>query len=500
MNKNTAVERTTRLGRVRGIERLGVETYLGLRYAKPARRFQAAEPAIAWDGVYDASTYKAMAVQDKVSKHLFARIPEADFSEDCLFLNLHVPKAPSSTPRPVLVFIHGGAHVSGAANLYDGTALAVGADAVVVCINYRLGIFGALDARRFGTSTEGTGELWLDDQIAALRWVRDNIADYGGNPDLVTIIGESAGAVSVMALCAAPEAKGLVHRAVACSAGSLVKDPQPNIVEIVSRMRRCTREQALEYLQTASTQDLFKIQKRKAKGVTPHEVVETTLLPEGIEELIRCRGADAVPLIAGFATNEGEFLDYIIKLGTGLPWPLINLVQHLVAHQLLRHPAGGKAKVPEYLKRLKKATGNRGFGARFNDLVWTDVFRRASMDYTEATTAAGSRGYLYVIDIPTRLADRVLRSTHCVDLPLTFNIWDDPEHTVFAFADHSGAPALARRWVAMISHFARTGEPGDALGEWPIYEPTRRASMRVMGEGCHLEFNVDAEYREKVWT
>jgi para-nitrobenzyl esterase len=499
MSPAPVVERATRLGQVRGIERLGVETYLGLRYAQPVQRFQPAAAATPWSGVYDATTHKAMAIQADVRPDIFGPLPNAGFAEDCLFLNLHAPKTPSATPRPVIVFVHGGSHVSGAANFYDGSALALGADAVVVCINYRLGIFAAVDSRQFGTPAEGAGELWLDDQIAALRWVRDNIADYGGNPDLVTIIGESAGAVSVIALCASPAAAGLVHRAVACSPGNLIADRGPDVVAAIARLRRCTRAQAIAYLQSAPAQELFAIQKRKGKGVAPAEVAGTPLLPGSVEDLIRSRGADAVPLIAGFATNEGESLDQILKLELGLPWPLLNLVQHLAARFMARLPARGSANVPAYLKRLKKAIGNRGFGARFNDLVWTDVFRRASMEYTGLASVAGSRGYLYVIDVPTRIADKVLRSSHCVDLPLTFNIWDDPGHTVPAFAEHPGAPALARRWVAMLGHFARTGEPGDALGAWPVYEPTRRASMRVTGEGCKLEFDVDAVYREQVW-
>ncbi|MES2489151.1 MAG: carboxylesterase family protein [Pseudomonadota bacterium] len=503
-DKNAAqlkkIERTTKLGQVRGIERLGVETYFGLRYAQPVKRFEPSTPARPWTGVYDATTHKAMAVQAAVREDIFGPLPNAGFSEDCLFLNIHVPQTSSSTPRPVIVFVHGGSHMSGAANFYDGTALAKGADAVVVCINYRLGIFAAVDKTRFDTPSEGSGELWLDDQIAALRWVRDNIADYDGNPDLVTIIGESAGAVSVIALCSAPAAKGLVHRAVACSPGNLVADPPPDVVGVVAKMRRCSRAQAIEFLQSASTEEIFALQKRKGKGVAPAEVVGTPLLPDRIENLIRNRGADAVPLIAGFATNEGESLDYILKLETRLPWPLLNLVQHIAARMMARLPANGTPNVPGYLKRLMKATGNRGFGSVFNDLVWTDVFRRASMEYTEATTAAGSRGYLYVIDVPTRIADGLLRSSHCVDLPLTFNIWDDPQHTVPAFAEHPNAPALARQWVAMIGNFVRTGEPGNALGRWPVYEPTRRASMRVTGDGCGLEYDVDAKYREQIWN
>lgn len=498
--EQTTVERSTRLGRVRGIGRLNVETYLGLRYAEPVQRYQPAVLcASAWADTYDATTYKAIAPQGPVFTELYGPVPVAPFSEDCLFLNIHVPRTPSPSTRPVMVFIHGGSFLSGAANWYDGTALARGADVVVVCINYRVGIFAALDRTWLGTERDGGGQHWLGDQITALQWVRDNIADYGGDPHLVTIIGESAGAVSVGALCAAPEAAGLVHRAVACSTGHPVPDPSTDVVGTIARLRRCSRPQALEYLERAPTEDLIAIQER-GKAVAPTPVCGTPLLPGRAEELIRARGAEAVPLIAGYATHEGLMLDIVLSAKMGFRPPLSTIVCHLIARNLVaKHAAKGQAKVPAYLKRLKRATGSIGFGARFNDLVWTDGFRRGATEYCEETNRAGSRAYLYVIDVPMRVLGKHIPASHGIDLPLTFNIWDDPAHTVPDLAAHPDAPALAHRWVQMLGHFARHGEPGEALGHWPVYESGRRSSLRVSCEGCRLEHDVDSMFRQKVW-
>ena len=263
-------ERATRLGRVRGIERLGVETYLGLRYAEAVQRFRpAAQATAAWTGTYDATGHKAMAFQPVVPKaqaEIFGPLPQAAYSEDCLFLNIHAPKAPSASPRPVIVFIHGGSLNVGGANHYDGTALARGAEAVVVCINYRLGIFTAFDLDWLGGERDGGGQHWLGDQITALRWIRDNIADYGGDPGKVTIIGESAGAVSVGALCAAPQAEGLVHRAVACSPGYPTTDPSTDVAGAVAKLRRRGREEAVAWLQSAPAAELLAIKKRNRGG------------------------------------------------------------------------------------------------------------------------------------------------------------------------------------------------------------------------------------------
>lgn len=493
------IERSTKLGKVRGIVRLGVETYRGLRYAQPARRFEAPQPATPWEGVLDATALKAMPPQSRVLECIYGPMPKVGFSEDCLFLNLHVPETASDSPRPVLVFIHGGSHRSGAANFYDGTALALGADAVVVCINYRLGIFGAIDRKRFDSLDEGGAQLWLEDQIEALRWIRSNIADYGGNPDRVTIIGESAGAQSVIALCAAPAAEGLVHGAVSCSPGNMVMDPLNDFVGIVAKARRKTRKEAIDFLLSCSMEDLLALQIRHAGSMVPNTCAGTHLLPGRIEDLIAARGVNAVPLIAGFATHEGDCLDYLIKIETGIPSPLVNLVQSIAARMIARMPAGGKSMVPGYLKRLKKAKRTMGFGSRFNDLVWTDLFRRASMEYVGATSAAGSRGYLYVLDVPTEIGGQRMRSTHGVDLALTFNSYGDPEHTVPKFAIHPEAPALARRWMGMLGHFGRTGEPGNDFGHWPAYDLDRRVSLRIEADRHYTENDVDPEYRQSVW-
>jgi para-nitrobenzyl esterase len=493
------LERVTRLGRVRGFERLGVETYRGLRYAQPAKRFLSSVLFdTPWTGVHDATRFGAMAPQATVKPEIFGPLPDAPFSEDCLFLNIHTPSSPSITPRPVIVFIHGGSFTGGSANFYDGTALALGADAVVVCINYRLGVFAAFDLEWLGTDRDGGGQLWLDDQINALRWVRDNIGDYGGDPERVTVIGESAGAVSVAALCAAPQADGLVHRGVACSAGYMVTEPSNDVVGVIAKARRRSREDAVEYLRSASTDELIGLQ-QKGKRLAPVPVTNTPLLPGRMEDLISARGDRAVPLIAGYATHEGVALDLMLKLATGWPAVLRVPVGHLVARGIAMHAAKGRAGTKAYLRRLKQATGNPGFGAAFNDMVWTDGFRRGAVDYAQMTTAAGSRGYVYVMDIPMRFAGQRIPSSHGIDLALTFNVGDDPEHTVPAFADHPKATELARRWVRMLGHFARYGEPGTALGDWPAYEPGHRASLRVSADECAADRDVEVVFRERVW-
>ena len=497
MTTNT-VERATRLGRVRGFERLGVENYRGLRYAEAERFRSSVQVAAPWEGVYDATRFKAMAMQPAIVPELYGPVPDAPYSEDCLYLDVYAPQAPSATPRPVIFFIHGGSFTGGSGHCYDGTALARGADAIVVCINYRLGVFAALDLDWLGTDRDGQGQLWLGDQINALRWVRDNIADYGGDPNLVTIIGESAGAVSVAALCSAPKAEGLVHRAVACSTGYMIPEASRDVIDTMAKLRRKSREETLAYLKDVSAEELIGWQKR-GKQLSPTPVSGTTLLPGDMAELIQARGAKAVPLIAGFATHEGVSLELMVKAATGLPRLVISVIATFAAHGIAMHAAGGKANVKDYLRRLKKATGNIGFGSAFSDLVWTDGFRRGAVDYVAATTRAGGKGWVYTMDIPMRVAGQSIASSHGIDLALTFNVSDDPQHSVPRFADHPKAPELERRWVAMLGHFARHGEPGPALGDWPAHEAKNRSSMLVSCEGCSVQQDAERLYREQVW-
>ena len=495
----TTIERSTRLGRIRGIDRLGVETYRGLRYAEPVQRFRAAVLATTpWQDVYDATTFKAVAPQPPIPVAVYGPEPDAAYAEDCLLLNIHVPKTPASAPRPVILFIHGGSFTSGSGHCYDGTTLALGADAVVVCINYRLGLFAAFDLEWLGTGRDGQGQLWLGDQITALQWVRDNIADYGGDPGCVTVIGESAGAVSVSALCAAPQAEGLVHRAVACSTGYMVLEPSRDIVGAIAKSRRKTRAETIDYLKSASTAELMALQKR-SKMLSPLPVAGTPMLPGSMEALIAARGSKAVPLIAGYATHEGLSMELMLKEATGFPQPVIAVIRYIVAQIISMHGAKSKANVKRYLQLLRKVSGSFGFSRAFCDLLWTDGFRRGAVEYAEMTTRAGSRAWVYAIDVPMRFAGQTIPSSHGIDVALTFNPGDDPEATVPAFVDHPNATPLARRWVAMLGHFARFGEPGDALGPWPAHEAPQRASLWVAGEGCSVKHDLEGLYRREVW-
>ena len=209
----------TSYGRLAGVERDGVAVFRGIPYARPPvgrLRFRPPERAAAWPGVRDATKSGPAAAQNTAGFGLFATGIGRP-SEDCLYLNVWTPRAGAAARRPVMVWIHGGAFIIGAGSqpIYDGAALARRGDVVVVTLNYRLGALGFLALRELtGGRLRAGGNEGLQDQVAALEWVRDEIAAFGGDPGNVTIFGESAGAMSCATLLGAPRARGLFHRAI----------------------------------------------------------------------------------------------------------------------------------------------------------------------------------------------------------------------------------------------------------------------------------------------
>src|SRR4051812_24518459 len=210
------VTTTTPLGALEGVDLEGCERYAGIRYARAPvgdLRFRAPQPVEPWEGVYDATRFGPSAPQPPPLAGSIIAIGDLHTDEDCLFVNVYTP-ATDTGRRPVMVWIHGGAYTMGSGDMYDGRSLVRRGDVVVVTLNYRLGVLGWLAVDHLDSSLAGSGNNGIRDQIEALRWVRDNISSFGGDPANVTVFGESAGGGSIGALLAAPDADGLFHKAI----------------------------------------------------------------------------------------------------------------------------------------------------------------------------------------------------------------------------------------------------------------------------------------------
>ncbi len=306
----------TTAGPVRGRHRQGVELFAGIPYAAPpvgSRRFAPPAPPEPWDGARDARRFGKSAPQ-LPGEGLTNRVP-VDWDEDCLPLNVVTPAADDGH-RPVYVWIHGGAylHGQGSTPWYDGTPFAVRGDVVVVTINYRLGALGFCDlSSHLGEGFRSTGLNGFLDQLAALEWVRDNIAAFGGDPDQVTVGGESAGAFSVCNVLASPHGDGLVHRAIAQSgAAHNAHDPEAGAgiaAQFLAAVDNPSADDLLalpvERILAAQQQVITERQVRAAHGIEPfYPVWGHEALPAAPTDLIATGAGAGVPLLTG--TNEDE--------------------------------------------------------------------------------------------------------------------------------------------------------------------------------------------------
>ena len=221
MSKSAPIVETTK-GKLRGFRYDGVDHFYGIRYAK-AKRFQMPEPVKAWEGVKDAGSYGMICpVLNEPMPTGEVTIPHRFWpsSEHCQYLNVWTSKCDPEAKKPVLFWMHGGGYSAGSSIeqvAYDGFNLAKLDDVVVVTVNHRLNVFGYFDLSAFGEKYKNSVNVGMADLVEALRWVRDNIAQFGGDPDNVTIFGQSGGGGKVTVLNQIPEADGLFHKAIVMS-------------------------------------------------------------------------------------------------------------------------------------------------------------------------------------------------------------------------------------------------------------------------------------------
>jgi para-nitrobenzyl esterase len=255
----------TNYGKVQGIEDNGVRVFKGIPFAQPPvgrLRFRAPQAPRPWAGVRDAREYGPAAVQNQSLLGPALGFDIGPSNEDCLYLNVWTPGLEGR--RPVLVWIHGGAFVMGAGSqaLYDGTTLSSRGDVVVVTINYRLGCLGFLRLPGGNGDGMGSGNEGLLDQIAALEWVRDNIAGFGGDPRNVTIFGESAGSISVATLLGTPRAQGLFQRAILQSGSANLVSSRDHAERVAAAMLQEIGADGARGLQGVATAGLLELQQR----------------------------------------------------------------------------------------------------------------------------------------------------------------------------------------------------------------------------------------------
>jgi para-nitrobenzyl esterase len=310
-------------GPVRGLVVNGVNTFLGMPYAAPPvgdLRWKPPEPP-ARHGLLDAAQFGKRCAQIQT----FGVFATPSFEEDCLYLNVFAPaKAARDDKRPVMVWIHGGGHFNGASDDYDASKLVKDGSTVVVTINYRLNVFGFLAHPALDAEGHAFGNYGIMDQQAALRWVRQNIRAFGGDPDNVTLFGESAGGQSTLANMVSPGARGLFHRAIAESSplvSRLVAGWNKDLPAAQEFGRQFATavgcpDQSAQCLRSLSAADILK---RGMAFQTNQHIVDGTVLPLPYAEAFPTGRFNRVPLIIGTNRDEWRWLRAILELESGKP-------------------------------------------------------------------------------------------------------------------------------------------------------------------------------------
>jgi para-nitrobenzyl esterase len=467
-------------GAVRGRYEHGVAVFRGIPYAAPPfgpGRFRPPLPPEPWDGVRDAGSFGPTAPKPPYSE-AFARYlsdPVID-GDDCLNLNVWTPEPGPGARLPVLVWLHGGALTRGssAVPVYDGSTFA--RDGVVcVSINYRLGVEG------YGLFPDAPANAGLRDQIAALQWVRDSIAAFGGDPDRVTVAGQSAGAISTGALLAAPRAQGLFRRAVLQSGAPEATD-RDKVRRMVRRMAARLRIPATAAAFAAADRaQLLRAQAEVGRFSSPvlggpgfGLVVDGDVLPrDPLEALLDGDAAPGVDLLMGWTRDE-----YRLWL---VPGGLLERVDRLGAVAL----AGARARCRcgnEVVRGYRALRPDAGAAETVGQLV-TDHLLRIPMHRLADARPASS--HVYEFAWPSNLPG--LGACHALELGFVFDSGDGPDARRLAGegAPQELADAMHGAWV----RFVETGDPG-----WEAWDATH--PVRVFGDGApHTAHGpLDAEY------
>ncbi|MFJ2745616.1 carboxylesterase/lipase family protein [Streptomyces sp. NPDC087440] len=467
-------------GRLRGAVEDGVAAFRAVPYAAPPvgeLRWRPARPHPGWRGTRDATVDGPSAPQmyGEGGDPVLGGHGAPPFGEDCLTVNVWAP-VEDAGPRPVLVWIHGGGFVSGSGSLpvYSGETFARDGGLVVVSVNYRIGALGYLY-----TGPEA-GNPWLGDQLAALRWVVAHIAAFGGDPQNITVAGQSGGALSTAALAGHPEAAGLIRRVLLQSPPFGLELPGPD--EALERTAAFLELAGVKTVEegrglpwpalVGATGALFARTARWGYWPTPFlPVVDgVTLDRHPVEALLHGPARD-VEVMIGWTREEARF-------GFGLDAGYAAADRDRVTDRLAETFGAGAAP-GAYAAYERARPGARPVDV-LTDLITDELFRVPALRLAEARAAAGRPVRAYQFDLPTPAHQGRLGAAHCLELPFVFANFDRWAHAPFlAGLDPVVRDGLARTMHRAWTAFARTGDPNHpALPQWDPYEKDTRTTMR----------------------
>ncbi len=489
--------RNTSLGLVEGTDQsrsTGTFAWLGVPYAEPPvgrLRWRAPVPHRPWHGVRDAQQFGQGCIQEG---RMFSPAPSGPHygldirdglkkpvgSEDCLTLNIYRPSTQERN-LPVIVFIHGGSNMVGysADPMYDGRALARKANAVVVTVNYRLGVLGWLDlpGLKTGDPHNDSGNFGTLDQVESLRFVNRNARAFGGDPSNVTVMGESAGAVNVWALMVSPLSKGLIDKAIPLSGGLQFSTPSSARTYAEAFADEAagpagTGDDAVRRLRSMSADEIIRAQVRRGEtaGNPPRVIADGVVLPEDYHAAIAAGNYRDVPVLAGNTLEEGKLFGSAI--GAFRPTDY----QRFTWQYQFDPDRPSRLKVRDFIvDRYLPAKRPGGWNDAADGLT-DSIFTGLIHDSMNSLRAAGHDNLFYYQfgwNQQPAPFDTVYGAVHAIDLPFLFHTFDEGFFSFsFSHKNKPGRLQLSDLMIDSVDAFVRTGRPqhpelGEKWDQWP---------------------------------
>jgi len=491
----------TKYGKVQGYIEKSINVFKGIPYAAPPIgdfRFKPPKPPKQMEGVFEALEFSSICPQVPVlpsAKWLFGS-PLEESEANSLTLNIWTPETDEKC-RPVMFWIHGGNFNNGSSAqlAYDGLPLSLRGDVVVVTINYRLGPLGYLFIPGI---TANVGQL---DQIAALEWVKDNIKTFGGDPNNVTIFGESAGGTAVITLLAMPAAKNLFHRVIAQSTASYLSSLHEEGSDDISSMLK-VEPRNLEALQGVKVEKIKKAHRNyitktflegRSNPFSP--VVDGKILPKKPLKTIRAGFAKDIPLLIGTNRDEMRFMRPILP---DMPEIDSNGLIKRITQTLTIYGYDSKL-AEELINTYKKERAGilPNTPQDISEAFLTDLtFRILSIRLAEAQYTHQPNTYMYLFTWPSPLMDGILGASHAVEVPFVFGTHNKPENIPYSGTGKDAdilSENIMDAWIA----FARTGNPNhENIPEWPSYSDKRETM--ILDKEIKVE-SAPFEAERKVW-
>lgn len=492
----------TESGKVKGYIHKGIYTYKGIPYAK-ADRFMAPSRPTPWTNTRSSMTYGPVCPIDPTT----TVNDEIEFSfnhnwgymnEHCQTLNVWTQGINDGKKRPVMVWLHGGGYSAGSyveLPSYDGESLSRKGDVVVVSVNHRLNLLGFLDLSAYGDKYKNSSNAGMLDLVASLQWIKQNIANFGGDPDNVTIFGQSGGGGKVVTLMTAPSAKGLFHKAIVQS-GSLISGFMEKSVaqrvaaalleELGLQASQVDSLQKISYdqLSAASKKALRKVQDaltKEGKPVTGFglgwgPVLDGDFLPYQPTDAAALEISKNIPMLVGSTKNE--FTPFI---------PGTRGINMDEATAILKKKYNDKTDA--YIAAVKKAYPNTVKPSDYTDI---DVFFRPGViKHANIKAAPGAAPvYVYLFAWQSPVNDGIYKSMHCMELPFVFNnIARCEEMTGGGKQAYALADKMSSAWI----NFAKSGNPNaKGLPQWPAYTAANGLTM-IFDNQSEVRSNPDEE-------